>query len=734
MTTPPPSGGLNGAVRQLTTLVQALLHQRQTMSNLPSSAAQMLRQARQGLTPAPGTVAPNLLGSMPSPGMPNAQWLQQTAMAFVSQVALGQPGRRQVQIPNLPASGPTPPTTYPPQPQPQPQVPPQMPYFWGGQPYGGGGGGGYNGPMPGPYQSPLVAPSHHGGGGSGSSGVGNWARASLPRMGAAIGGPWGAVVGTALAVGTQLPAEVRSQRDKNAYYQSIEGGSNFDGFAERMHEEAYRWTTFGVLSSEESRKAFKGVTKLGYNSKVEDGIGRQDALNFVYHGKTRRGATVDESLQTLQVSSKNALTNLNELSNALNGVSDSAGKAGVNSQLARAEFTQLMDLANKSGYGSSAVGVAELEQRTKNSYGRSFQDMDVSGRLGINHAYMAASIAGISVSDYLTAGPTAKGAADQKLDSAAASAVLKPGVEAWIKDQIAKSGGDVSEEIATQIGEELIQRFYPNDSPALAQVIATLSGNGGLAQDPVKAATWIVQQHNGKGAGATVKSMDRLSKKSNEELSKRNGVVSSSSGLSRVTEKDKGASAGRSAQGKRLDREVSGGFLGLGGDNSDAYNAYDSWHKDSGGKEDPVVYALLNAIKGDDKSKVAVTTKDGKKVVSLADAVKRHRNELASGNAVVVEGDKAGRSVADILGENNVDPGRDYSKEAKAREKSGVSYEEWEKKNTKKDKKGAEKLEISLTPDARRLLTVMDSTGVSGSAATAQPPLSPYPSNPSYQE
>ncbi|MFD8656170.1 hypothetical protein, partial [Streptomyces mirabilis] len=136
-------------------------------------------------------------------------------------------------------------------------------------------------------------------------------------------------------------------------------------------------------------------------------------------------------------------------------------------------------------------------------------------------------------------------------------------------------------------------------------------------------------------------------------------------------------------------------------------------------------------IHGDDKTKVAVTTKDGKKVVSLADAIKRHRNELASGKAVVVEGDQAGKSVADILGKDKIDPLRDFSKEAKAKEKDGESFAAWEKAHTKKTKDGG-KLQIGLTADARRLLTVMDSTGVSGSSATSTPPLSPYASNPSY--
>ncbi|MGW7100388.1 hypothetical protein [Streptomyces sp. NPDC054838] len=722
------------ALRPLIMQLQAMLHQQQMQANLPSSSAQSLRQARQQIfNPA------SLLGvQLPAPGAPTSQWLNQTAANFLSQVILNQPLRNPGPAPAQQSPAPAPGNQPGPTPPAQPHMPtmPVMgfpnPYMWGAQPYGPHP---YNGPVPGIYPGPVVAPTHSGGGGwNASTGIGSWARSSLPMLGMRVGGPWGAVAGAALSAATQIPAEIRSQRDKNAYYQSIEGGSNFDGFGERMSEEAYRWSTFGVLSSDEARKAFKGVTKLGYNSKVEGGPGRQDALNFVYHGKTAYGATVDESLQELQVASKSALTSFKDLSSALKEVSDSAGKAGVNSQLARAEMTQLLDQAIKGGYGSSAVGVAELEAKTKASYGRSFQDVDVSGRMSIEHAYMASSMAGMSVSDYLTSGPTAKGMADQKLDNAAIQGVLKAGVEAWIKDEVAKAGGNVSEQVATQIGEELIRRFYPNDSPALAQVIGRISGIGGLAQDPVKAATWIVQQYNGKGAAATAGSMSAQDKEKEKTASAKNGVRTKTGELMRAPMNERGPDAGKIPLGGDLDKEKTGGFLGIGGDNSDAYNAYQDWHKKNGGQEDPVVYALLNKIHGDDKSKVAITTKDGKKVVSLADAIKRHRNELASGKAVVVEGDQAGKSVAEILGKDKVDALRDFSSEAQADEKAGESYSQWEKAHSKKDKSGEQRLEISLSAEARRLLTVLDSTGVSGSSATANPPLSPFASNPSYQE
>ncbi|MFI0967066.1 hypothetical protein ACH4S8_37630 [Streptomyces sp. NPDC021080] len=717
MTTPPPNGNspqsLTGALARLTMQLQAMLHQNQTLNNLPSSARQYLTQARQQILDP----AALLGGQVPAPTVPTAQWLNQTAASFLSQVVLNQPNRGTGRTTSAPP-GPTPPTVPATPQQPGPGQMPFNPYMMWGMPghMGMGGSGGYNGPYPGLYPGPLVAPQQSGGVGGGnggaSTGFGSWARQSAPTLGAYLGGPWGAVAGAAVAAATQIPAEVRSQRDKNAYYQSIEGGSNFDGFAERAHEEAYRWTTFGVLSSDEARKAFKGVTKLGYNSKVEGGIGRQDALNFIYHGKTRRGATVDESLQTLQVNSKNALGSLNDLNDALNAVSDSAGKAGINAQSARAEFTQLMDTAIKSGYGSASTEAARQEQDLKNSYGRSFQDVDASGRLSQTHAYMAASMSGISVSQYLTGGQQTKAGADQVVDRAAAKAALKPGVEDWIKARVKAFGGKLDEEQATQVAQEMLQQFYPNDPYALSAVVGSLSGYSNLAQDPVKAATWLVQQYNGKGALATAKADQKTTSKNNSVRGGKTTVDTP-------------------------DQEQHGGFLGFGSSNSKAWDVYYDWMREKGhGKlqEDPVITSLLNKIHGDDKTKVEVTTKGGKRVVSLADAIKNHRNELASGKAVIVEGDQAGKSVADVLGRGGVDPLRDFSKEAKKADTSGESFSKWEKGGNAKEHRARQNFQLTLTPDARRLLAVMDSTGVAGSSATSTPPLSPFASNPSYQE
>lgn len=545
-----------------------------------------------------------------------------------------------------------------------------------------------------------------------SSGASGWLYAQAPTIGARIAGPWGAVAGVGLQVASQIPGEIRSQRDKNAYYQSAEGGSNFSGFGERLHEEAYRWSTFGVLSSDEARNAFKGVTRLGYNSKVEGGPGRQQALNFVYHGKTAYGATVDESLTTLQAASQAAVDNLKGLSAALKDVSDSAGKAGINAQQARADFTNLITSASQGGMtGNVAVGSARLQENIKSSLGRSFQSADFSGQNSSGFTMLAAAVGGVSVSDYLT-NSNAQDAAKQTLYNLSLDNVLKPGVKSWVQNEIQKSGkSPLDEESLQDIASRMLQQFYPSDPFSLAAALSPVMPDGN--KDPLSAAKWVVKQIETQPQGGLIG-------KAAQDIKNKDAAASKSANSVQYV------SGGQ----KALDHETSWYAFGMGG--SKAVDAYQKWSKANGMQDDPVVRSLLGAVKGDNSTKVLVTTKDGKKVVSLEDAVKNHRNELATGNAIIMEGDKGqvGHSVKDLVGASNVDATRGFSDEASKADNSGTDLKAWEASH----RSSTGGLTIGLTPEAKRLLTVMESSGTSGAAASASPPSNPnamFPSLPS---
>lgn len=545
-----------------------------------------------------------------------------------------------------------------------------------------------------------------------SSGLSGWAFSQAPVIGARVAGPWGAAAGVALQVASKVPGEVRSQRDKNAYYQSVEGGSNLAGFGERLREETYRWSTAGVFSSDEARSAFKGVTRLGYNSRVEGGPGRQDALNFLYHGKTAYGASVDESLQTLQTASQAAVTNLKGLSAALKDVSDSAGKAGLNAQQARADFTNLINAASQGGMtGNVATGTARLQENIKSSLGRSFQGADFSGQSSSGFTMLAAAVGGVSVSDYLTNSGT-QASAMQNLYNRSLDNVLKPGVKAWLQNEIGLTGkSPLDEESLQDIASRMLQKFYPNDPFSLAAALSFVMPEGN--KDPLSAAKWVVKQVETQSQGGLIG-------KAAQDIKDKDASASKSSNAVQYSRGSLGA----------LDHETAWYAFGMGG--SKAVDAYQKWSQANGMQDDPAVRALLGAVKGDNGTKVLVTTKDGKKVVSLEDAVKNHRDELAAGNAIIMEGDKGqvGHTVKDLVGSDKVDSARSFSGEASRSDGSGTDLKSWEASH----RSSTGGLTIGLTAEAKRLLTVLESSGTSGAAASASPPSNPnatWPSLPS---
>lgn len=576
-------------------------------------------------------------------------------------------------------------------------------YYGGpGLPYGGGGlgRGGRGGGIP---------PSG-GGAGAGGHGGGNWLlRAVSARM---------PIVGVA-AFGMQ---EQLSQRNKNAYYQNVEGGSNFGGFGERLSEEAYRWSTMDMFSSQEAREAFKGVTRIGYNGRVDPGHGpgRQDALNFVYHGKSSYGATVDESLMTLQTASETTQVSLTQLSGTLKQLSDDAGKAGVNAQMARSQMMAYYSQALSSGYGAGAVSAAGTISDTMASYGRSYADSSAAGQLTASYGRYAAAQAGMTYGQLTTlqkTNPQAAASIRTGVGLQAAGQVLTPQMQQYLQQRIAVYGGRVDEATSLQIASDFLGKFGREVDPEV--ITGQLSALTGISfSDYDHAIGWVAMQMAG-----------------NTEASRSTGAAPSSyTGMGRIS------SAQASQWGiKTPDPSMS----------KSVSNAVSS-----GGTVDPVLAAIAQKVSDPSSEYVLVQTGSGQRVMSVADAMKQYPNELASGRATFVgkrqairygrtgatdyqwvKDSMSGQSVTDVMG-SQVDAARSWGSEASTPTASGFSVSQVPlaqqyASSAATTAGGTSAVTIDLTADARKLLTVLGSTGTSGAAGESAPPLNPFASNPS---
>jgi hypothetical protein len=478
----------------------------------------------------------------------------------------------------------------------------------------------------------------------------------------------------------------------------------------------------GMFSSSEAREAFKGVTRLGYNGRTSTGLGRQDALNFVYNGKKDYGASVDESLLTLQETSKTTQVSLSAVTDEMKKLSDTAGQFGVNAQMARSQLVGLFDQALGGGYGSGSLNAASSIQDTLTSYGRSYANV-TSNQLSPGYARYAAAQAGMTYGQLVALQKTNPQAAASVRSGAAmagAASALTPQMQQFLSQRIKAYGGKVDESISLQIASEFLSNFARQMDPdVLRGQLSALTGMD--FPDPDHAIGWVVMQM----AGAT-----EAANAAGQKSTSLSGVGT----LSPSDAKARGLWSPVTSSTTTTAGSGSGvGFLGASTVPGTKPTTTKDYAVGSDGRIDPVIAALQKKFPDPSKQTVYVHTASGLRAVTLAEAMTNHRNELASGTAMLANG----QSIADVLG-GAVDPTRDWSSEARAVDKSGVSAVAWKAAMNPLNPAGATSgmvgtgtVTVDLSADAKRLLTVMDATGIAGAAGQAAPPSNPYAANPS---
>lgn len=576
-------------------------------------------------------------------------------------------------------------------------------------------------PIGGRGAPPSPGPSTGGGGSGGSGGSG----------GGGAGGLAGIIQQHIPGAGqvSGLYDEYMSQRAKNDYYRNIEGGTQGNALVERYNEWQYGLQGLGVFSGAEAEQAFKGVTRIGYTNRTEDTDHqtRQDALDLIYQGKASRGQSVDEGLQQVQVASKSAQVSLKGLNKALEAVSESAGKAGVNTEMARAQFMRMVDAGISRGQGGGAVGFAQGITETNSSYGRAYASkVDSSGMYSQDMEYRAAALNG------MTAGAlrnlqrrdpaSALKAFDKVNQLALGSAGLTPQMQQWAKDAIAQAGGadvirqqpDMASDLANQFLDQFLDQIDPN---AFTQVVGRLTGQD-FGGDVELAAQYFIEYVAGNSMAATAErnqgSVQKTDLKGNDlKTGKKNADVSSS--LSKFND-------------LTTDRT-----LGIWSDQSEAAQAYMTGAQKSG-QRDPVIEALLQdkSLRGDygDNTHVEVQTKSGNRVLTLKEAIQQFPEQIAAGKIRFLDGEAKGKSVSDLTG-GKVNNQADWKSERDRGTTSGVSTTDWFKQHPQDgstpSQSGAQQVQIGLTPQAQKWLSVVDPSQSSAAASGGYPTApSPY--------
>jgi hypothetical protein len=609
--------------------------------------------------------------------------------------------------------------------------------------YGGGGGGGQGG---GPPPGGPGGPGGGGGGGGGRGGGGQGGSGNLSllqrvgvQVAASAGGP-GTItnalrnvpgVGLVMDAANSVANTYISQREAGRVYQNVEGGSNLGAQTERLHALAYEASMYGRMPSGATAQAFGQVTAMGYNQAAANEGGqpqnRQSALNFVYGNYTKTGMDVNESVGFLQSASQNATVNLTQLGEALNSLSDDAGKAGTNAEQARASFNSYFQTALGQGAANGATGVAQGIASMQAMYGKTMAGVNFSGELSQTRQYTLSGMSGMSVGQLQQIQRTNPGAYNQLLASQNQSflqmgGLLTPQMQSSLKQMITQAGGTqalrANPDLANQVSTQFLNQFQAKDNintNLWAQEISALTGT---TMNANQAMQWIVEQSGGIN-----------------EASNNSALATNSSALGASVPANKPGSAPTGSKGLALPSQpgLAGQlFLGergktwqqvLQGDNSAAAAPYLAAEKKSG-QRSPVLEALLQNTQSSDQ--VSVQTATGQRVMSMAQAMQYYPNELAAGNVEFYN--SAGKALGNTSAVTGglVNAGANTAGEVK--QKAGSTLGKTLSSYLATDKNassGQTNVTVSLSTEAQQLLKLLPSTS-DQAAATSTVPANTY--------
>lgn len=470
----------------------------------------------------------------------------------------------------------------------------------------------------------------------------------LGKVGGRFAGPIGVAVGAGMALNNQMI----SQRRQNAFYKNIYGGSEGDAAKARGQEWLYSHLgdgVLGVMGSDEASQLFRGVSSMGLQ-----GNQRQSALDFATAQYQRTGMDISTSLDLMEAATKNGVQSFSELNGALADVADSA-KAGHKSlKEAQEQFVATYktisgSVSNTSTSGVIAGGLTSLQQ----GLGHRLGSVDFGGMMGDQRQQMMmAAMLGMNPNEFqlgLQSDPSLAGRGINAVLGRIGSTALDAGTKAATQgtyDRLRRAGGGkMSEDAWGELGREMLS--YGGNSLARYQAMAQAMG---LNLTQAQVAEFAARQEFGDPSMNAEEKMGAAHGGfSANEANQVKGIDLRKGGGNRFS----GASAG---QDQDLARELgikghSWAWQDWAGGSDKATDAYfDSLHEKGGKRYKSIEELLRNGGVGDD-TKIRVKDKSGKDVdVTLAQAIKYHKDELESGNLQITAGKDAGKTVGEVTG------------------------------------------------------------------------------------
>ena len=487
-------------------------------------------------------------------------------------------------------------------------------------------------------------------------------------------------------------AFAQGQYAKNRRFQESLGGSNVDQFGERFSQFTNSLRgRYSLLGAENYNELFNETTKMGERGGIREASITEGAR--IMGG----GANMQQTMSVIETA-RTTGQSLQGLASAIASVNKVARESMVSAAAARDVFIQnyqaISSMMAVSGSANGAKSAATAISQAVASQGAAYQGTSYTGTYSTNMQYYLAARNGMTGPQFALAQSknpgmyqASVGAEVQRvLDSLTPAG--KRSIRKIVGDYLATKGGNYVAEIDNpQIFSQILSEGY---HPILIQQV--LSRFGISTPDEKTAMATAVQMFTKESAGAR-----------SIEAQKATTEKYSMEGASGATPRD-----------IRLGQTMVEGEGNKNMASRSLYSAYVKQSDSKGGQRYPVVEELLRRTKDGSLStgaKVLVKTKDGGRVVSLADAIKNFPDQLQNGSATLLD-DNLNQSVGDFLGlPAGITSGTAAS--ASASSKAGISEDEWRKTQSKAAAKksgqsaGDTKVTIDLTDEVKRYFKVV---------------------------
>lgn len=462
------------------------------------------------------------------------------------------------------------------------------------------------------------------------------------------------VAGAVLYGGQKIGDFFKGQRAENAKWQAIFGGGQMDAVGERFRSKMFGLSQFGFMDSAEAERLYRAVSETGMQ-----GDERQTALDFSTTMYSRLGMSVQQSMELVKEAASTGQESLAGIAVALEQVSESAVKAGVNAETARQAFIQeWRSVTDISGGGPQSAQLAGAITGAQAGLGREFQNISF-GFTDPNQIQRIAVQQGQTYNEVVAqmgADPGAFLAGRVGQMGRDIRHAFTPGGYEAASDLIRRAKADGTYD-PNQIAQELLANNYTVHARALKGILQAFGITAPSDFEAVVALVGILSQEldpvgqlEAQRESMQVEEVD-VSRMSN--IGAR--IMAGSYADEPVTDAER--EAYEAYQEIKGDVYEDRGFLGLGiglfgadPTSTRVKRAYQQHLRDT-----DQVGGLVGHIAGDPAAQgaiktVAIETTSGTRYVSLEDAIRHYGEQLNRGDVEVVEGAAAGQTVAEALG------------------------------------------------------------------------------------